>query len=154
MTSRHCVSVGVVALGVLAVVGCNRDRERMSGVGAENTPTVREQTGTTTVTGASLANNSAIERIVAARCEREAACRNIGPDKKHSSAQLCAEKLRVDMKSDLNAQECPAGIDQKELGECLESIRKEDCGNPIDSISRLAACRTGDMCKKTTAPNH
>ncbi|HVH44234.1 MAG TPA: DUF6184 family natural product biosynthesis lipoprotein, partial [Labilithrix sp.] len=117
--------------------------------------TVEERSGTTTVTGANvgLANNAAIDRIVASRCQREATCKNVGPDKKHVSQQACLQKLRTDMKDDLNANECPRGIDQKELNECLESIQKEDCNNPIDAIGRLAACRTSDLCLKTGAPN-
>lgn len=166
MSVRSGVSIAVVGLGILSVVGCNRDRERTDldrpverertgVVRGENQPTIHDQSGTTTVTGANigLANNAAIDRIVAARCERESACKNIGVDKKHTNASACVQKLRADMKDDLNANECPRGIDQKELGECLESIRKEDCNNPIDSISRLAACRSGDMCLKTGAPN-
>ena len=38
----------------------------------------------------------------------------------------------------------PAGIDQKELNECLDSIHKESCGNPLETISRLAA-KVGQM---------
>ena len=57
------------------------------------------------------------------------------------------------MKDDLNAKDCPYGVDQKELNECLEAIRKEECNNPLDTISRLAACRTSDMCLKSSGAN-
>jgi hypothetical protein len=36
---------------------------------------------------------------------------------------------------------------EKELDECLEEIRNEDCGNPFDTLGRLAACRENDICK-------
>lgn len=147
LTTRHYLSTACVAVGLLAVLGCDRDRGR--GV----TTRTEEQTGTATVTGAQVANTAAIDRVVAARCERESSCRNIGPDKQHATPQACTDKLRADMKDDLNTRDCPAGIDQKELNECLEAIRKEDCNNPIDTIGRLAACRTSDLCLKTGAPN-
>jgi hypothetical protein len=141
---------GAPLICFVALVACNRDRALDRDRPVQNDP------GKTTVTGAnvgSVSNDSAINRIVAARCAREAACKNVGPDKKYTSTDVCSQKLRADMRDDLNAKDCPHGIDQKELDECLTDIKKEDCNNPIDTISRLAACRTGDMCLKTGAPN-
>ena len=160
MTSvRNVVSIACVGLGLLSVAGCRdrADRERMGErVGERVTDETRpnERPGTATVTGANVVNNqSVIERIVAARCARESTCKNVGADKRFTNADACTQKLKADMKDDLNVNECPRGIDQKELNECLESIQKEDCNNPIDAISRLAACRTSDLCLATGAPN-
>lgn len=105
--------------------------------------------GTTTVTGAAVSNDSAVARITAARCAREASCNNVGTDKRFTTQETCTQKIQGDLKNDLNAQECPRGIDQKELNECLAEIKSEDCNNPIDKIERLAACRTSDLCLKT-----
>ncbi len=145
-------SLAPVALtcSVVAVFGCNRDRA----ADGTTTTTTRTEPGTTTITGANVvANKAAVTRIADARCARELACNNIGADKRYSSQQFCIEKIGVDMKDDLNAQDCPRGIDQKELNECLAEIRNESCNNPIDKLERLAACRTSDMCLKTNAPN-
>lgn len=155
----------VSALCLVAVAGCDRDRDRIDvdkregriGVGVDpKVDTERDRTGTTTVTGAnvgSVANASAIDRIVAARCAREAACNNVGADKRFTSRDVCSQKLKADMRDDLNAKDCPSGIDQKELNECLEEIKNENCNNPIDMIGRLAACRESDLCLKTDMPN-
>ncbi len=161
MRMSHCISIACVAAGILAVVGCNREKERTTTTTGgeqprvEERPQVREheQPGTTTITGAKLANVAAVDKVVAARCEREATCKNVGVDKRYANAQVCSQKLHADMKEDLNAKECPHGIDQKELNECLEAIRKEDCNNPIDTIGRLAACRTSDLCLATSPTN-
>lgn len=139
------------ALCFVAAAGCNRDRER-AGVDLDRdrpgTVMEEERTGTTTVTGANVVSSqSAIDRIVAARCSREAACNNIGADKDYTDRNACMQKLRTDMRDDLGAKECPAGIDQKELDECLTEINNNDCNNPLDSIGRLAACRSSDLCK-------
>lgn len=115
-----------------------------------------DRTGTTTVTGAevrSLSNDLAVERIVAARCQRETACNNIGSDKHFTNHDTCARELRSKTGSDLRASECPRGIDAKELDECMEAIRTESCNNPVDTISRLAACRTSDMCLTVDSTN-
>jgi len=155
-----------LSFGALAIVavGCNRDRvdHDRTGVGVpgdrsgDRVGRTNEGLGTTTVTGANVGkvgNQTAVDRIVAARCAREASCNNVGPNKHWESGASCTQKVGADMKDDLNASECPAGIDEKELNECLESIRGENCNNPIDTIGRLAACRTSDLCLKTNAPN-
>jgi hypothetical protein len=156
--------IAVPVLCLVAAAGCNRDRDRDRGTVDLNRPgeTVEsagrdlDRSGTTTVTGANVnfvPNESAIDRIVAARCAREATCNNIGTDKDFTTREACSQKLRGDMRDDLGAKECPHGVDQKELNECLESIQKEDCNNPIDMIGRLAACRTSDLCQSTDMRN-
>lgn len=155
---RRIVTLVAVGSCFVAVGACNRDTSDRYGENPRTArPEVQDQSGTTTITGANLAtvsNGSAIDQIVGARCNRESACNNVGADKRFVSRDVCVQKLRADMKDDLNAQDCPGGIDSVELNECLQSIRTENCSNPIDTVSRLAACRTSDMCKKTNAPNH
>ncbi len=158
MTSvRSVVSIACVGLGILSIAGC-RDRAERERAGERGTVTGEtrpsERPGTATVTGANVVNNqSAIDRIVAARCAREATCKNVGADKHYKSSAECTQKIKADMKDDLNVKECPRGIDEKELNECLDSIHKEDCNNPVDVLSRLAACRTSDLCLSSGAPN-
>jgi len=165
-------SVVVVGVCVLGLAACKRDEAHREGgvLGDRTVSTDRDRTdrttlgtddsdkrvGETTVTGANIGavpNESAINRIIAARCAREAACNNVGSDKHFTSHDVCAKELRSKMRDDLNANECPRGVHAKELDECMESIRKESCNNPIDAISRLAACRTSDLCLKIDDKN-
>lgn len=155
------IRVLVPAASLLALFACNRDRDRMpresdvdrSGTG-QPFGVNDEKKGTTTVTGANvLTSDSAIDRIVNARCAREAACNNVGPDKRFASRDVCVQNVRNDLRDDLKASDCPRGIDSKELEECLEEIKNESCNNPIDTISRLAACRTSDLCLSTDPMN-
>jgi hypothetical protein len=88
----------------------------------------------------------AVKAIVGARCNREARCKNIGAERKYSSAAECNSKLSEDRKDDLNTDDCSRGVSQKELSECLAEIKNEDCNNPLDSLGRLAACRSSDLC--------
>jgi hypothetical protein len=82
------------------------------------------------------------------RCDREARCNNIGAKEKYKTRADCIAELERDKRDDINSDVCRGGIRQKELRECLQSIRDESCGNPLDAITRLAACRTGNLCAK------
>lgn len=133
------VAISALGLALALVAGCRDDRPR--------------EVGTTTTTGANIqavSNETAVARIVASRCAREATCNNVGVDKKFQNPAGCTAKIRSDMKDDLNPKDCTLGVDQKQLDECLDAIRKEECNNPLDTIQRLGACRTSAMCLKST----
>lgn len=168
--NRSHVIVGVGLCSALALFACKRDNvDRQGGVLGDRTTSNKyddrantndndndNKPGETTITGARVAgvsNEGAINRIIAARCQREATCKNIGSDKHFTSYDVCAKELRSKVQDDLKASECPKGIDGKELDECMEAIRTESCNNPIDTISRLAACRTSDLCLKVDEKN-
>ncbi|HVU02772.1 MAG TPA: DUF6184 family natural product biosynthesis lipoprotein [Polyangiaceae bacterium] len=89
---------------------------------------------------------AARDDIVAARCDREVRCSNVGDGKSYEDRQACVRSLEGKTGDDLDANACSNGIDQPKLADCLAKIRAEDCGNPIDSLSRFAACRTGEIC--------
>jgi hypothetical protein len=90
----------------------------------------------------------AVSSIATARCDRELKCKNIGTNKTYLSTDECITKMQNDRRTGLNEHECPQGVNDKELASCLRSIREEDCGNPLDSITRLTNCRNGAMCMK------
>ncbi|HMJ53973.1 MAG TPA: DUF6184 family natural product biosynthesis lipoprotein [Polyangiaceae bacterium] len=90
----------------------------------------------------------AVSSVATARCDRELKCKNIGTNQKYLSTDECITKLQNDKRTSLNPQECPEGVSDKDLASCLKSIREEDCGNPLDSVSRLTACRAGALCLK------
>ncbi|HXK19690.1 MAG TPA: DUF6184 family natural product biosynthesis lipoprotein [Polyangiaceae bacterium] len=89
---------------------------------------------------------SATEQIARSRCEREQECGNIGPDKTFSTSQDCLVRIENDWKEELNARQCPGGINQKELNECLEQVRGEDCANPFHTLARITECTSGQIC--------
>ncbi len=89
---------------------------------------------------------SAVATMAAARCDREVRCKHIGPKEKYRTRRDCVADQQRDSRDDLNADVCPGGIREKELNDCLQAIRDEDCGNPLDEITRLSACRSGSLC--------
>lgn len=131
------VSLGV---GLVATAGCSRH--------AHQSP--RHRTAASVVADNSRTSRSAVSSIVAARCEREVRCKNIGPDAKYPSKQACLEQVRADWSEQLNARECPGGVHEEELNECLADIRGEECGSPLDSFARMLSCGTAELCRDET----
>ena len=97
-------------------------------------------------TSSVVGNEGAIDRITAARCDREVACNNVGAGKSYGTREACMNELGHNKRADLNPEECGRGISEPDLNDCLHDIRDEKCGNPLDSLSRLAACRKAKLC--------
>lgn len=97
--------------------------------------------------GSGLSTSHAVSAIAKARCEREKTCGNIGADKSYASTDACEDKIRADWAGDLNKYECPKGIVKVELDQCLTDVRGESCGNPFDTLARIANCNASDICK-------
>jgi hypothetical protein len=157
-----------LAVSLVAVGACSRDRSRTTEGESSSTkdrlgtlperevrnPNEQDRAGTTTLTGASwIANEAAVDRLVASRCAREVSCSNVGADKHFTDGETCVREVRKKTLESLGTSECPSGIDGRELDECLDAIRKESCTNPIDTVGRLAACRTNKLCLKTEMPH-
>ena len=146
----------LVVACVAALFACDRNKTRdgnaeQSYTDKSGAPAAADRIGVTTVTGAdlgSLGNDIAVDRIVGARCARETACNNVGSDKHFVNHEVCMRELHAKVGDDLRSAECPRGIDSGALDRCMEAIRTESCNNPIETIQRLAACRTGDLCLK------
>ena len=90
---------------------------------------------------------ASVKAITEARCMREQKCGNIGPDQDYASTSVCQAKISADWRDELNAYDCPGGVVAKELSECLAEIKNEDCASPFDTLGRVVACRSSDLCK-------
>jgi len=121
----------LVLLAIAAVGGCTKDEPEPKYPPA-GPPTA--------------SNDRAISAITDERCDRDLRCNNIGPDKKYTSRDECVRKLTDSGYSSLGPTECRSGINQSELSQCLQSIRNEQCDSPLDTLERLAACRSGKLC--------
>jgi hypothetical protein len=100
----------------------------------------------TTTSAQVAANEDAISRVTAARCDREVACNNIGSGKTFDTREACVNQIGHDARADLRAEECPGGISEPDLNDCLADVRSEKCDGAMGAISRLAACRKGKLC--------
>ena len=124
--------VGVLAVGLSWACSKTPERQPETAASEGMSPAARTR--------------SAAEQIAEARCERERQCSNVGADKTYSSTQDCMTRIQTDWKDDLNARQCPGGINQSELSECLHQVRTEDCGNPFDTLARITECTQGQIC--------
>jgi hypothetical protein len=149
VTPMHTLKhLGLCALGVALVsaVGCNK-------VADSDPHTARNESSASTVSAAQSSEmtpasrtRSAAEQIAQARCEREQQCGNIGRDKTFSSSQDCFLRIENDWKDELSARQCPGGINQKELNECMGQVRAEACSNPFDTLARITECTSAQIC--------
>jgi hypothetical protein len=92
--------------------------------------------------------SSSIAKIAAARCDREMRCGNVGPNEKFATRAQCVSRISADRRGDINAEDCLLGVSQTGLLGCLQAIRDDDCGNPLDGIERIRACRSNNVCLK------
>ena len=122
------------ATSLVLVLACNHESAPAQGV-------------TTTTAGAGVvANDDAVKRLTDARCDRAKACNEIGQKEKYPDDAACKRENQHDLQADLRPGECPRGIRQDKLANCVQEIRNEKCGNILDKVSRLATCRTGSLC--------
>lgn len=105
-----------------------------------------DESHTSPMRGPGGETRSAVRNISDARCDREARCNNIGADKKYASDEVCEDQIKSEWANDLNAYECPNGVVDGELEECLNAIRNEDCNSPFDTLGRISACTAGQIC--------
>lgn len=154
---RKSISLALgLGVGLVVMTGCNREgrnrpltpeeRANRAEARAERAEH-RAEARTEQVSAATTREmRSAVRSIADARCDREARCHNIGVDAKFASRAACVERVRADWADDLNAHECPKGVRDHELDECLHDIRDEECGNPFDSLDRMFSCGTSEIC--------
>ncbi|WP_438029897.1 DUF6184 family natural product biosynthesis lipoprotein [Sorangium sp. So ce233] len=136
---RAAMGLVLAAGATLLASACDREERALGTTRPPEGPQVE----------ARVATVNAVDSIVQARCDREARCNNVGAGREYASSEACATRVRAEWRDDLNFADCPGGVDAKELNECLEEIRNDDCGNPFDTLGRIVACRSSDLCKAT-----
>jgi len=107
-----------------------------------------EPASSTHTTGAGIRGSNAVRRIADARCDRAAACDDVGSGRKYENRDACLRDMSRDARNTVDDKVCERnGIDESRLNVCIKDIRSERCGNPFDSIERASSCRRGELCK-------
>ena len=135
----------MLVAGAGLIMACNKSSDREPETASRTSRTSPTEFNNYDMTPAS-GTRPAADQIARARCDREQQCSNIGPDKTYSSMQDCLTRIQHDWREDLSARECPGGINQHELNECMAQIRAEACGNPFDTLARITECTQGQIC--------
>jgi hypothetical protein len=94
------------------------------------------------------ADERVIERIADATCDREQSCNTIGPGAYFASREECMNTVREKTRQTLSPTQCPGGILQKALDNCLASLVANQCAQPGDEITRAAQCPARLLCIK------
>ena len=129
------ISMGVFGVGFVLLGACHAGVSASVGGGGVET------------TGATVRNGDAIHQLTLARCNREVACNNVGQGQKYADFDACTREIGFDTGVTLRGEKCPNGVLAGRLSSCLDQISTERCGNPLDTIERVAACRKGMLCK-------
>jgi hypothetical protein len=138
---RTSLTHRLVALGALLVTA-----------GCAHEPT----TDTTTTTsesreGPGPISMRTIDAVTMARCDREAACGNVGDGKRFPTRKACETEARGRGLNELAAEECPSGIDapqlsSEQLQQCLADIRGTRCDSRLETIRGLRSCGAKMLC--------
>ena len=94
------------------------------------------------------ADSAIVDRLTEARCDQEQGCNNIGPGAKYTSRTVCKEQIHGSIANDLNAYNCPRGLDSAGVDRCMAAIKSEECSHPFDTLTRYDKCRNGALCMK------
>lgn len=145
MNTLSKVVVCALGAGWVSLIGCSKAQAPEPATARDESGPLAGSAPTQGLTPAARTRTAA-EQIAQSRCEREQQCGNIGKDQTYSSTQDCLTRISNDWKDDLNARDCPGGINQKEFDECLQQVRGEACSNPFDTLARLTECTAGQIC--------
>jgi hypothetical protein len=94
------------------------------------------------------ADMAVVNRLSEARCDQEQTCKNVGPGAKYASRSTCMEQIHGSIANDLNAYNCPRGLDSAGVDRCMAAIKGEECNHPFDTLTRYDTCRTGALCMR------
>jgi hypothetical protein len=105
----------------------------------------------TSETGASTPSaggppSEAVARLARARCDRETSCNRVGPGRAWASQDSCVAKQRDRVGAAVSAMPCPHGIDNVQLGTCLNALRGQACTDRRGDLGVLPECVTNALC--------
>jgi hypothetical protein len=143
-TIRWSLAMLLGGSAMVAATGCEKKTTptERAAPGAEGRSSVDQAVPT-----AAAENQSAVQSITAARCDREQRCNQIGSGKKYDSRSSCVASVRADWQGELSSLECPRGVEQGKLDTCIDKLRTDGCANPVETLGTFAACRQAELCR-------
>jgi hypothetical protein len=94
------------------------------------------------------ADTAVVDGLASARCDQEEGCKNVGPGAKYVSRDVCMDQMRGSIGNEMNAYNCPRGLDRDAVNRCTASVQTEECSHPFDTLMRFDKCRVGALCMK------
>jgi hypothetical protein len=111
----------------------------------------RRSTNATTMNAATprpapVSAASALMRVTTARCERHAACNNVGTNRLFADRHACANEIGHHVVSVLSSEDCPSGVDESKLATCVSEIESEPCSDNTTSTGGPPSCGRERLC--------
>jgi hypothetical protein len=132
--TKATLAISSIAIALFGISACSH----------EERPT--EHSGAPAASAPARELSSAVNDVADARCDFEQRCDHIGAGQSFDDREACETKMHGSIADELNTKDCPNGVADSKLSACLSQLRSEKCGDPMDSMSRWAACRQGELC--------
>jgi hypothetical protein len=82
--------------------------------------------------------------LTMAWCDRELSCDHIGLGRLHTDQTSCLETLGHVADREIGSRDCPMGVQDKALVNCLAEVQSQPCS---DKQPILASCRRAALCR-------
>ena len=103
-------------------------------------PAEHASTYATAMKTATPGANAAL-RVATARCDREAACGNIGTGRPFGDRDECVNQIGHDVVADLSSEECPSGVATDSLEACISDVQSAPCGEETEGAGPSSCAR-------------
>jgi len=105
------------------------------------------QPTTASASGGALTNESGVNSLAKARCEREAQCHNLagGDDKDRRD---CVHDVRDAQSKVVGPDVCQSGIDKANLDKCVALLQDQLCEGKLGTIESFPECHADRLCAK------
>jgi hypothetical protein len=88
----------------------------------------------------------AVMRVTMARCDRQAACNNVGTNRPYGDRDSCANEIGHHVAAALSPEQCPSGIDAERLAACMSDVESETCSDKATSEQGPSSCALERLC--------
>ena len=100
----------------------------------------------TSVPSAGAPASEAVARLARARCDRETSCNRVGPGRAWGTQDQCVAHQRERVGVGVSALSCPHGVDNVQLGTCLNALRLQACNDRRGDLEVLPECLANALC--------
>lgn len=95
-----------------------------------------------------MVDSVTVSQLSVARCDRELACNNVGSGQRFPTHEACVDEVRLSVADNLVKPTCAKGFDPERIEGCTAAIRSDACDRALDTLGRIAVCRTDWLCAK------
>lgn len=118
-----------------------------------STSSTSPSTNATTMNAATrppVTTASAVMRVTTARCDRAAACNDVGTNRAYGDRDECVNEIGHDVVAAISSEACPLGVDADSLAACISDVQAEPCGDKQPAASQgPSSCAREQLCARS-----